>query len=58
VLSDESLALEDVRKLQDRLRGNGPIDREAEVRKLDEVVEELGEAQEAGRRIERRSRTS
>ncbi len=52
-LSDEDLALGAIRKLRDRLRGTGPLDREAEVLELDEVVEELGEAQEAGRRIER-----
>jgi PAS domain S-box-containing protein len=52
-LSDEDLALGAILKLRDRLRGSGPLDREAEVQHLDEVVEELGEAQEAGRRIER-----
>jgi PAS domain S-box-containing protein len=52
-LSDQDLAMGAVQKLRDRLRGSGPLDREAEVHHLDEVVEELGEAQEAGRRIER-----
>jgi PAS domain S-box-containing protein len=52
-LSDQDLALGAVRKLRERLRGSGALDREAEVHHLDEVVEELGEAQEAGRRIER-----
>jgi PAS domain S-box-containing protein len=52
-LSDQDLALGAVQKLRDRLRGSGPLDREAEAHQLDEVVEELGEAQEAGRRIER-----
>ena len=52
-LSDQDLSLRAIRRLQDRLRGSSPLDVEAEVRELDEVVEELGEAQEAGRRIER-----
>jgi signal transduction histidine kinase len=52
-LSDQDLALRAVRELRDRLHGNGPLDLKAEVLRLDEVVEELGEAQEAGRRIER-----
>jgi PAS domain S-box-containing protein len=52
-LSDQDLAVRAVRDLRDRLRGSGPLDRGAEVHQLDEVVEELGEAQEAGRRIER-----
>jgi PAS domain S-box-containing protein len=52
-LSDQDLALGAVRDLRDRLRGSGPIDLKAVVLQLDEVVEELGEAQEAGRRIER-----
>ena len=52
-LSDQELARGAVGELRDRLRGSGPLDREAEVRRLDEVVEELDEAQEAGRRIER-----
>jgi len=52
-LSDQELARGAVWELRDRLRGTGPLDREAEVRHLDEVVEELDEAQEAGRRIAR-----
>ncbi len=52
-ISDQDIALGAVRGLRDRLRGSGPIDTKAEVLVLDEVVEELGEAQEAGRRIER-----
>jgi PAS domain S-box-containing protein len=52
-LSDQDLAMGAVQKLRDRLRGSAPLDREAEVHQLDDVVEELGEAQEAGRRIER-----
>jgi PAS domain S-box-containing protein len=52
-LSDQELARGAVREVRDHLRGSGPLDRETEVRRLDEVVEELDEAQEAGRRIER-----
>jgi signal transduction histidine kinase len=52
-LSDQELSLGAIRKLQDRLRGSSPLDVEAAVHQLDVVVEELGEAQEAGRRIER-----
>jgi signal transduction histidine kinase len=52
-ISDQDIALRTVRDLRDRIRGSGPLDREAELHRLDEVVEELGEAQEAGRRIER-----
>jgi len=50
-LSDQEQARGAVGVLRDRLRESGPIDREAVVRHLDEVVEELDEAQEAGRRI-------
>jgi PAS domain S-box-containing protein len=52
-LSDQELAREAVREVRDHLRGSGPVDREVEVRHLDEVVEELDDAQEAGRRIAR-----
>jgi signal transduction histidine kinase len=52
-LSDQELALGVVRDVRARLHGSGPIDREAEVRNLDAAVEDLEEAQEAGRRIER-----
>ena len=52
-LSDQDLAMGGVRALQDRLRGSVPLDREAESQQLQMVVEELGEAQDAGRRIER-----
>ena len=52
-LSDQDLALRAVREFRDRLRGSGALDRGAEAHRLDDVVEELGEAQEAGRRIER-----
>jgi signal transduction histidine kinase len=52
-LSDQDLALRAVRELRDRLRGSGLLDLKTELLQLDEVVEELDEAQEAGRRIER-----
>jgi PAS domain S-box-containing protein len=52
-LSDQELARGAVGELRDRLRGSGPLDRETEARRLDEVVEELDDAQDAGRRIER-----
>jgi signal transduction histidine kinase len=52
-LSDQELAIQAVREVRGRLFGNDPIDREAEVRLLDDVLEELNEAQECGRRIER-----
>ena len=52
-LSDQEQARGAVGMLRDRLRGSGPLDREAEVRHLDEVVEELDEARYACRRIER-----
>ncbi len=50
-LSDQELARKAVREVRDHLRGSAPLDREVEVRHLDEVVEELDDAQEAGRRI-------
>jgi PAS domain S-box-containing protein len=52
-LSDQELAGGAVRELRARLREGGPLDREAAIHHLDEVVEELDEAQEAGRRIAR-----
>jgi PAS domain S-box-containing protein len=52
-LSDQELAIQAVRKVRGRLLGSDPIDREAAVRLLDDVLEELTEAQECGRRIER-----
>jgi len=52
-LSDQEMARGAVREVRDHLSGNGPLDREAEVRHLDEVAEELDDAQEAGRRIAR-----
>jgi two-component system NtrC family sensor kinase len=52
-LSDQDLARRTVREFRDRLGGSGLLDLKSELLKLDEVVEELDEAQEAGRRIER-----
>jgi signal transduction histidine kinase len=52
-LSDQELARGALRQVRDRLRGSGPLDREAEVHHLDAVVEELDEARDACRRIER-----
>jgi PAS domain S-box-containing protein len=52
-LSDQELAGGAARELRARLRESGPLDREAAIHHLDEVVEELDEAQEAGRRIAR-----
>jgi signal transduction histidine kinase len=52
-LSDQELALTAVREVRGRLDGSDPLDRKAEARRLDDVVEELEEAQECGRRIER-----
>ena len=42
-----------VQGIRGRLHGSGPLKREAEVCSLDEAVEELQEAEDAGRRIER-----
>jgi PAS domain S-box-containing protein len=52
-LSDQELAIQAVREVRGRLRGSDPIDQGAEARRLDDVLEELEEAQECGRRIER-----
>jgi signal transduction histidine kinase len=52
-LSDQELALQAVREVRGRLDGSDPLDRKAEVRRLDDVVEELEEAQDCGRKIER-----
>jgi len=52
-LSDQELAMAAVRQILGRLRGNEALDREAEARRLEDVLEELKEAQECGRRIER-----
>ena len=50
-LSDLELAMNAVQEVRGRLHGSGPLDREAEVHRLDAVVEELQEAEHAGRRI-------
>jgi PAS domain S-box-containing protein len=52
-LSGQELASRAVRELCDRLRGGGPVDREAEARNLEEVVGVLDDSQEAARRIAR-----
>ncbi len=53
VLSDIEFAMCEVEAVRGRLHGDGPLDREGEVRHLAEVVAGLGDAEEAGRRIER-----
>ena len=50
-LSDIELAMNAVQEVRGRLQGAGPLNRELEARSLDEVVEELQEAEDAGRRI-------
>jgi PAS domain S-box-containing protein len=52
-LADQGLALEVVKQVRARLRGDVPFDREAKAELLDEVVEVLEEAQGAGARIAR-----
>jgi signal transduction histidine kinase len=52
-LADQELALSEVQDVLSRLRGGEPIDREAEARRLEGVVEELGDAVEGARRIGR-----
>ena len=52
-LADQGIALELAREVRDRLHGGGPIDRPAEVRRLDDAIEALSEAQEGGQRIAR-----
>jgi PAS domain S-box-containing protein len=53
-LADLDMALPEVREIRDRLdKGTGPVDREAKVRLLDEVIQDLTDAQEGARRIER-----
>jgi PAS domain S-box-containing protein len=51
-LADQEMSLTRAKDLRGRLQGSGPIDREAEIRRLDEMIEELSDAQEGGRRIE------
>jgi signal transduction histidine kinase len=52
-LADQELALSEVQDVLSRLRGGDPLDREAEARCLEGVVEELGDAVEGARRIGR-----
>jgi len=52
-LADHGMALASVRSVRDHLRGSEPLDREAEGERLDAAIEELNEAREASRRIER-----
>jgi PAS domain S-box-containing protein len=52
-LSDLELALSVVKEVQGRVQGSDAIDREVEGHRLDEVVEELEDAQEGARRIDR-----
>jgi len=52
-LADQELALSEVQDVLSRLRGGDPLDREAEARRLEGVVEELGDAVEGARRIGR-----
>jgi two-component system cell cycle sensor histidine kinase/response regulator CckA len=52
-LANQEMALSAVEGLLSRLGGDATVDRESEVRQLGEVVEELADAQEAARRIER-----
>jgi len=51
VLADRGLASEVVQEVRDRLRTSEPVDREAEAKRLDGVIEALDDAEEAGRRI-------
>jgi PAS domain S-box-containing protein len=51
-LADQGLAREVVREVRDHLRTSEPIDRQAEAKRLDEVIEELEDAEAGGRRIE------
>ena len=50
-LSGQKFALECARDLQGHLHEGVPLDREAEVHVIDEVVEALEDAQEGGRRV-------
>jgi PAS domain S-box-containing protein len=52
-LADQGVALEVVREVRARLGDGSPLDRKAEVRLLDGVVEALEDAQESGQRISR-----
>ena len=50
-MADQGIALEVVREVRAHLRGDSPVDRDAEGRALDGVVEALKDAQEGGARI-------
>ncbi len=52
-MADQGIALEVVREVRERLRGDSPIDRGTEGRALDGVVEALEDAQAGGARIAR-----
>jgi PAS domain S-box-containing protein len=52
-MADQGIALEVVREVRERLRGDSPVDRGVEGRALDGVVEALEDAQEGGARIAR-----
>jgi PAS domain S-box-containing protein len=52
-MADQGVALEVVREVRERLRGDSPVDRRAEGQALDGVVEALEDAQEGGARIAR-----
>ncbi len=52
-MADQGIALDVIREVQERLRGDSPLDRGAEARALDAVVEALKDAQEGGARIAR-----
>jgi PAS domain S-box-containing protein len=50
-LADQGVALEVIRQVRERLRGDSPLDRDRKARLLDEAVDALEEAQGAGQRI-------
>jgi PAS domain S-box-containing protein len=50
-IADQGLAVEVVREIRERLRGDSPLDREADGRALDDVVEALEDAQKSSHRI-------
>jgi PAS domain S-box-containing protein len=52
-LADQGLAFEVVREVREHLAGNASLDRPAEARALDSVLDALKDAQEAGKRIAR-----
>jgi PAS domain S-box-containing protein len=52
-LADHGMAVATIRKVRDHLRGSEPLDRKTEGDDLDAAIEELNEARQASRRIER-----